>query len=62
MTIKQTPFKCPLCKAPVIRKSEDFPFCSPRCKTIDLGNWASDAYSISEPSADDDIPHDRVIH
>jgi endogenous inhibitor of DNA gyrase (YacG/DUF329 family) len=23
-----------------------FPFCSPRCKTIDLGRWLSDDYHI----------------
>jgi endogenous inhibitor of DNA gyrase (YacG/DUF329 family) len=25
------------------------PFCSPRCKLVDLGNWLSEGYSISEP-------------
>lgn len=29
------------------RSSEDFPFCSDRCRTIDLGKWASGKYVIS---------------
>lgn len=27
------------------------PFCSERCKLIDLGNWASERYVISTPVA-----------
>jgi endogenous inhibitor of DNA gyrase (YacG/DUF329 family) len=27
--------------------SENFPFCSDRCRLIDLGKWASGAYRIS---------------
>ena len=29
--------------------SEDFPFCSDRCRVIDLGKWASGGYVISSP-------------
>ncbi len=29
--------------------AEDLPFCSERCKLIDLGNWASEKYVISTP-------------
>lgn len=43
---------CPICKKPVPAKGEDSPFCSARCRLIDLGNWASEKYVISEP-----IPH-----
>lgn len=28
------------------------PFCSVRCKQVDLGNWLSDKYVISEPLPD----------
>jgi endogenous inhibitor of DNA gyrase (YacG/DUF329 family) len=28
------------------------PFCSPRCKTIDLGNWLGDGYVIPGASLD----------
>ena len=40
---------CPICKKEVPLGSEDFPFCSDRCRTMDLGNWASEAYVISTP-------------
>jgi endogenous inhibitor of DNA gyrase (YacG/DUF329 family) len=44
------PVKCPTCK-----KSGDWfagkygPFCSHRCKLIDLGKWLSGENAISEP-------------
>jgi endogenous inhibitor of DNA gyrase (YacG/DUF329 family) len=41
--------KCPICKKPVAPGSEFLPFCSERCKLIDLGNWASEKYVISSP-------------
>jgi uncharacterized protein len=44
--------KCPICKQPVQASDEEFPFCSPRCRTIDLGKWASGAYVISSPVRD----------
>lgn len=49
--------KCPTCKAEVERGAEDVPFCSERCRLIDLGKWASGAYRISSPVTDisDDV-------
>ena len=41
--------KCPICKKEVAAGSEFLPFCSERCKLIDLGNWASEKYVISTP-------------
>jgi hypothetical protein len=32
------------------------PFCSERCKLIDLGLWASEQYSIPEAIKPDDLP------
>jgi len=31
---------------------EDFPFCSDRCRLIDLGKWASGQYVVSSPVQD----------
>ena len=31
------------------------PFCSERCKEIDLGNWATEKYVISSPLLPEDI-------
>jgi endogenous inhibitor of DNA gyrase (YacG/DUF329 family) len=42
--------KCPICKKKeVVLGDPDFPFCSERCRIIDLGNWASGKYVISTP-------------
>jgi endogenous inhibitor of DNA gyrase (YacG/DUF329 family) len=43
---------CPTCKAEVASGAEDFPFCSERCRLIDLGKWASGAYRIASPVTD----------
>ena len=48
--------KCPICKQPVAGAAEDFPFCSERCRTIDLGRWASGQYVVSSPVQDSDDP------
>jgi uncharacterized protein len=42
--------KCPICKKEVAPGSPDFPFCSERCRIIDLGNWASEKYKVSTPA------------
>jgi endogenous inhibitor of DNA gyrase (YacG/DUF329 family) len=46
--------KCPTCKKAVGRSTEDFPFCSERCRTIDLGKWASGQYVVASPLQDTD--------
>jgi uncharacterized protein len=49
--------RCPICKAD-IERPDDFelrPFCSSRCKQIDLGNWLSDVYRISRPLLPEDM-------
>jgi endogenous inhibitor of DNA gyrase (YacG/DUF329 family) len=48
--------RCPICKKPVKSTDPEFPFCSQRCRTIDLGKWASGAYVISSPVTDADEP------
>ena len=47
-------WKCPICrKATDSESSPDFPFCSERCRLLDLGNWASEKYVVSEPVMDE---------
>jgi endogenous inhibitor of DNA gyrase (YacG/DUF329 family) len=47
-------FRCPICKVPVNSESHPFfPFCSDRCRLVDLGNWATERYAIPESSPDD---------
>jgi endogenous inhibitor of DNA gyrase (YacG/DUF329 family) len=44
--------RCPICKKPTKTADPDFPFCSERCRLLDLGKWASGGYVISSPVAD----------
>jgi uncharacterized protein len=44
--------RCPACRKIVLRSEPDFPFCSERCRLIDLGKWASGGYVISTPIND----------
>ncbi len=43
--------QCPVCKNPATTEAnaKHSPFCSPRCKAVDLGKWLSEDYTISEP-------------
>ena len=50
--------KCPICKKPVAMGDPYVPFCSERCKLIDLGNWASEKYVISTPIEEREEPED----
>ncbi|WP_213875335.1 DNA gyrase inhibitor YacG [Pseudomonas sp. dw_358] len=50
--------ECPTCGAPVewSAASPNRPFCSDRCKLIDLGAWASEEHKIPvAPDAEDDL-------
>ena len=55
MTTKGKILRCPTCRTIVTQKDEHFPFCSDRCRLIDLGKWASGAYRISSPVLDPDV-------
>ena len=48
--------KCPQCGLLTLYSKENSfrPFCSERCRLIDLGEWASDSYRIpvATPSSD----------
>jgi uncharacterized protein len=47
--------RCPTCRTIVAAGSEDFPFCSDRCRVVDLGRWASGGYVISSPVHDPEV-------
>jgi endogenous inhibitor of DNA gyrase (YacG/DUF329 family) len=64
-------FTCPTCKRRVRMRQEDpsrlprfFPFCSARCKWIDLGAWLDAGYRIpSKPDEEEDsAPEDSSRH
>jgi uncharacterized protein len=57
----QTMVACPRCGALVALAPQNKwrPFCSERCKLIDLGDWASERYRVpqtAEPSSEDEPP------
>ncbi len=52
------PLRCPTCRALVRIQDEDFPFCSDRCRQIDLGKWATGVYKISSPVLDPEVLED----
>ena len=43
---------CPICGDPATPEAK--PFCSPRCKDVDLNRWLSDGYAI--PSVEEGLP------
>jgi hypothetical protein len=51
---KQRVVNCPQCGKPVPWSTENRyrPFCSERCRLIDLGQWASESYRV--PVAEND--------
>jgi len=52
-----TTYNCPTCKKKTIySKDNPFrPFCSERCKMIDLGEWASEGHAIAGKPAIDEL-------
>ncbi|MDG5467225.1 MAG: DNA gyrase inhibitor YacG [Desulfuromonadales bacterium] len=53
--------KCPQCRQPVAwQDNPDRPFCSERCRLIDLGQWADESYRIKGPSQET-LSEDNVI-
>jgi uncharacterized protein len=48
--------RCPICKEPVKARAENraFPFCSPRCKQVELGKWLNEEYRVPTEEDDED--------
>lgn len=46
---------CPICARPVRAGDAMYPFCSGRCRTIDLGKWLGGEYKISRPVEQRDL-------
>lgn len=53
----QKMIKCPGCKSLTAWNDNPHrPFCSERCRMIDLGNWSDESYTIPTATADNVIP------
>ena len=65
-TPRRITVNCPTCQGPALFAPENRwrPFCSERCRMIDLGAWANDEYVVpGQPvEADDDIPPEGMRH
>lgn len=55
-TPKTRSYRCPTCRKRVELGPEctHRPFCSPRCKMVDLGRWLDEDFRISRPLGPDD--------
>jgi endogenous inhibitor of DNA gyrase (YacG/DUF329 family) len=50
MPAKKPALKCPVCGKPSEFDAPPLgPFCSTRCKMVDLGKWLGEEYRVSEP-------------
>jgi uncharacterized protein len=46
--------RCPICKTATDSDvHKEFPFCSERCRLLDLGAWASEKYAVSDTVFDE---------
>ena len=55
---------CPICGRAMEGQSPkewpQFPFCSERCKTIDLGRWLNESYRLPAEEAGDAVPSEET--
>lgn len=53
------PRACPICAKPVAPRAENpaFPFCSGRCRLVDLAKWLGEEYRIPGPRPGDGAAH-----
>ncbi len=56
--------KCPICSSPVVwsAASPFRPFCSERCKNVDLGAWASERYAVGDETPAEGLRTDDDEH
>lgn len=50
--------RCPICDRAMDgqgpKEWPDWPFCSPRCKVIDLGRWLGEEYRLGTPPTEEE--------
>ena len=55
-TPSTTKTKCLICRKPAEEADNAaYPFCSSRCKTVDLGRWVDEEYKITRPIEQRDL-------
>ncbi|HKB76169.1 MAG TPA: DNA gyrase inhibitor YacG [Myxococcales bacterium] len=53
--------RCPTCRAEVKPRGENpsFPFCTPRCRAVDLGRWFTGEYRVAGEHAAQEAEKER---
>lgn len=48
--------RCPSCRQAILPRAGNphFPFCSPRCRAVDLGKWLGQEFRVVDESVDAD--------
>lgn len=56
--------RCPTCNGPSVYGPQNpwRPFCSERCKLIDIGAWADESFRMPTEAPPDDAPHGDPRH
>jgi endogenous inhibitor of DNA gyrase (YacG/DUF329 family) len=59
--------RCPACGKQALYSTDNpaRPFCNARCRSVDLGAWASESYRVAAddpPEADDSLPPANAPH
>ena len=54
---------CPICRKPAAARKENpsAPFCSPRCRQLDLGRWLGEEYRVPDRPVDGE-PGSEQMH
>lgn len=67
--MKKVEVNCPTCKKRFAYHSSEFrPFCSERCRLIDLGQWLTESYTVpvekltpEEHQTLEEILHEKIL-
>ena len=62
--VSTTVRECSICRKPVAPRAGNpaYPFCSKRCRMVDLGRWLGEEYRVPDRQADeqeDELPADQ---
>lgn len=53
--------QCPICQEPILEPAASLPFCSKRCRVIDLGNWLGGTYRVPAALPGDAFLPDQIL-
>ncbi|HLL53708.1 MAG TPA: DNA gyrase inhibitor YacG [Myxococcaceae bacterium] len=56
MASSSSKHSCPICRKPSAPRAANpsYPFCSPRCRTVDLGKWLGEEYRVPDRAGGED--------